>query len=375
MHLSLIDFSGAYGALECRKPIDSQRLKLTKVLQDFMDLQKSASATSKPSSSSSFIFCRREKAEDVMGAPNETTVTEFILIGLSEYPKAQAVFFSLLLMTYLISFLGNGLIVILIIADPHLHTPMYFFLCVLSSVDFMISNNTFPEIMVNCFFYRPTISFYRCLVQMYVGLLLFVTECFLLAIMAYDRFAAICQPLHYFQIMSWKFCITLVAASVSLSSLTTLIHAMLRPTDLCGRHTINHFVCELQSFLKLACSDTRSTELFMNVSSLFVVMLPFCFIVVTYVRISLAVLRISTTKGRKKAFSTCSSHLAVVSVFYGTIIIMYVMPHPKSSSDQDKIVSLMYGVLTPMLNPVIYTLRNRDVKGAFWSVFGRKITE
>ncbi|XP_054859805.1 olfactory receptor 13H1-like [Eublepharis macularius] len=310
-----------------------------------------------------------------MEAANETTVAEFILIGLSEYPKAQTVFFSLLLMTYLISFLGNGLIVILIIADPHLHTPMYFFLCVLSSVDFMISNNTFPEIMINCFFYRPTISFYRCLVQMYVGVLLFVTECFLLAIMAYDRFAAICQPLHYMQIMSWRFCISLVAASVGLSSLSTVINVLLRPTDFCGQHIINHFVCELQSFLKLTCSDTRASELFMNISSLFNVMLPFCFIVITYVRIGLAVLRISTTKGRKKAFSTCSSHLTVVSVFYGTIIIMYVMPHPKSSSDQDKIVSLLYGVLTPMLNPLIYTLRNRDVKGAFWRVFGRKISE
>ncbi|XP_054859802.1 olfactory receptor 13H1-like [Eublepharis macularius] len=317
----------------------------------------------------------RERTEDVMGAPNETMVTEFILIGLSEYPKAQAAFFCLLLTAYVISFLGNGLIVILIIADPHLHTPMYLFLCILSSVDFMISNNIFPEIMVNCFLYRPTISFYRCLVQMYVGVILFLTECFLLATMAYDRFAAICQPLHYFQIMSWKFCITLVAVSVGLSTVSTAIHVLLRPTDFCGRHIINHFVCELQSFLKLACSDTRASELFMNVISLFNVMLPFCFIVITYVRIGFAVLSISGKKGWKKAFFTCSSHLTVVGVFYGTIIIMYLMPHPKSTTDQDKIVSLMYGVLTPMLNPLIYTLRNRDVKGAFWRVFGRKISE
>ncbi|XP_054859806.1 olfactory receptor 13H1-like [Eublepharis macularius] len=324
------------------------------------------------------VFCldisRRERAENVMGAPNETIVTEFILIGLSEHPKAQAVFFSFLLMAYLISFLGNGLIVILIIADPHLHTPMYLFLCVLSSVDFMISN-TFPEVLVNCFFYRPTISFNRCLVEMYVGVLLFVTECFLLAIMAYDRFAAICQPLHYFQIMSWRFCISLVAASVGLSSLSTVINVLLRPTDFCGHHIINHFVCELQSFLKLACSDTHTSELFMHLSSLFNVMLPFCFIVITYVRIGFAVLRISTTKGRKKAFSTCSSHLAVVSVFFGTIIVMYVKPQPKSSSDQDKVISILYGALTPMLNPLIYTLRNRDVKGAFWRLFGKKISQ
>ncbi|XP_054859795.1 olfactory receptor 13H1-like [Eublepharis macularius] len=310
-----------------------------------------------------------------MGSPNETRVTEFILIGLSEHPRAQAVFFFFLLMAYLISLFGNGLIVILIIADSHLHTPMYFFLCVLSSVDLILANNALPEIQVNCFFYRPTISFYRCLVQMYVGLLLVATECVLLAIMAYDRFASICQPLHYMQIMSWKFCISLVVASLGLSSLTTLINVLLQPTDFCGRNVINHFACELQSFLKLACSDTHTSELFMHVSSLFLLIPPFGFIVVTYGRIGWAVILMRSKEGRKKAFSTCSSHLTVVSVFYGTIMIMYVKPQPKSTSDQDKIISLMYGVLTPMLNPLIYSLRNRDVKGAFWRVFGRKMSE
>ncbi|XP_054859796.1 olfactory receptor 13H1-like [Eublepharis macularius] len=310
-----------------------------------------------------------------MGSPNETRVTEFILIGLSEHPRAQAVFFFFLLMAYLISLLGNGLIVILIIADSHLHTPMYFFLCVLSSVDLILSNNALPEIQVNCFFYRPTISFYRCLVQMYVGLLLVSTECVLLAIMAYDRFAAICQPLHYMQIMSWRFCISLVAAALGLSSLTTLIYILLQPTDFCGRNVINHFACEVQSFLKLACSDTHTSELFMHVASFFLLIPPFSFIVVTYGRIGWAVILMRSKEGRKKAFSTCSSHLVVVGVFYGTIMIMYVKPQPKSTSDQDKIISLMYGVLTPMLNPLIYSLRNRDVKGAFWRVFGRKTSE
>nr|XP_056705811.1 olfactory receptor 13H1-like [Euleptes europaea] len=310
-----------------------------------------------------------------MGAPNKTMVTEFILIGLSEHPRAQAVFFWFLLMVYLTSLLGNGLIIILIIADSHLHSPMYFFLCILSSVDLILSNNALPEILVNCFFYKPTVSFYRCLVQMYVGLLLIVTECVLLAIMAYDRFAAICQPLHYMQIMSWRFCISLVVASMGFSVVTTLINVLLQPTDFCGRNIINHFACELQSFLKLACSDTHTSELFMHVSSLFILIPPFVFIVVTYGRIGLAVLRIRSTQGRKKAFSTCSSHLTVVSVFYGTIMIMYLKPQAKSSSDQDKIISLMYGVLTPMLNPLIYSLRNKDVKGAFWRVFGRKMPE
>ncbi|XP_015267699.1 PREDICTED: olfactory receptor 13H1-like [Gekko japonicus] len=307
-----------------------------------------------------------------MGTPNETTVTEFILIGLSGHPQAQAVFFSFFLMAYLISTLGNGLIIILIIADPHLHSPMYFFLCILSSVDLIISSNVLPEILVNCFFYRPTISFYRCVVQMYVGLSLVVTECILLAVMAYDRFAAICQPLHYMQIMSWRFCTSLVSVCMVLALLNTLINILLQPTDFCGQNIINHFGCELQSLLRLACSGTHTPELYIHVSGFFVLIPPFGFIVVTYGRIGLAVLRIRSTQGRKKAFSTCSSHLMVVSVFYGTIMITYLKPQAKSTSDQDKVIALLYGVLTPMLNPLIYSLRNRDVKGAFWGVFGRK---
>ncbi|XP_015267700.1 PREDICTED: olfactory receptor 13H1-like [Gekko japonicus] len=310
-----------------------------------------------------------------MGPPNDTVVTEFILVGLSEHPRAQAVFFWFLLVVYLTSFLGNGLIIILIIADSHLHSPMYFFLCILSLVDLIISNNALPEVMANCFSDRATISFYRCLVQMYVGLLLVVIECLLLAVMAYDRFAAICQPLHYMQIMSWRFCTTLVSLCVVLALLNTLINILLQPTDFCGHNIINHFACELQSFLKLACSDIRATELYMQVTSFFILIPPFGFIVVTYGRIGLAVLRIRSTQGRKKAFSTCSSHLMVVSVFYSTIMIMYLKPQAKSASDQDKAISLMYGVLTPTLNPLIYSLRNRDVKGAFWRLFGRKISK
>ncbi|XP_060544221.1 olfactory receptor 13H1-like [Pantherophis guttatus] len=309
--------------------------------------------------------------ENKIGTSNESLVIKFILIGLSEYPKAQIILFWFLLMVYLISFLGNGLIIMLIIADPRLHTPMYFFICVLSTVDFILTNNALPEVLVNCFIYRPTISFSRCLVQMYMGLFLIVAECIILAVMAYDRLAAICQPLYYTQIMSWKLCIYLVAMSVALAFMTTLVNVLLQPTDFCGHHTINHFACELQSLLKLACSN-RVSELFMHISSFFLLFPPFGFIVVTYIRIGLAIRRISSTQGRRKAFSTCSSHLAVVSVFYGTIMIMYLRPEGKSISEKDKVISLTYGALTPMLNPLIYSLRNKDVKGAFWKLIQRK---
>ncbi|XP_062975046.1 olfactory receptor 13H1-like [Elgaria multicarinata webbii] len=245
---------------------------------------------------------------------------------------------------------------------------------VVSFTDLIIANNILPEVLFNCFIYRPTISFSRCLSQMYLGVLLVSTECTILAVMAYDRFAAVCQPLRYLQIMSWRFCIGLVAASVSLSFLMTLIAGLLRPTDFCGRHTINHFACELQSFLKLACSDTHISELFMHNSSLFLLIPPFGFIVVTYGRIGLAVVRIRSTQGCSKAFSTCSSHLAVVTVFYGTIMMMYLSPQGKSVSEKDKVISLMYGTLTPTLNLLIYSLRNKDAKGAFWKLVGRKIS-
>ncbi|XP_077180511.1 olfactory receptor 13H1-like [Paroedura picta] len=309
-----------------------------------------------------------------MGPPNDTVVTQFILIGLSEDLRTRALFFGIILVAYVISFLGNGLIIILSVADPRLHTPMYFFICILSSIDFILSNNILPEVLFNCLLSRPAVSFYKCLTQMYIGLFLVSTECTLLAIMAYDRFAAICQPLRYMQIMSWKLCISLVAVSMAFSAVTVLITALLQPTEFCGRNVINHFACELQSFLKLACSDTRASELFMHVSSLFLLIPPFGFIIVTYGRIGQAVMLIRSKEGRKKAFSTCSSHMAVVSVFYGTIMIMYVRPQ-QTSSDQDKMIALTYGVLTPMLNPVIYSLRNRDVKGAFWRVFKRKRSE
>ncbi|XP_077180506.1 olfactory receptor 13H1-like [Paroedura picta] len=308
-----------------------------------------------------------------MGTTNETMATAFILIGLSEHPSAQSVFFCFLLMAYLISLLGNSLLIVLSIVDPRLHNPMYFFLCVLSLIDLIITNNTMPEVLANCFLYRPTISFHRCLVQMYIGLFLISIECVLLAIMAYDRYAAICQPLHYMQIMRWQLCVSLVAASVALSILITLITALLQPTDFCGHYVINHFVCELQSFLKLACSDTHVSELFMQMSSLLILIPPFGFIVATYGRIGSAVLSIRSTQGRKKAFSTCSSHLTVVSIFYGAIMIMYLKPQQKSPSEEEKIISVMYGALTPMLNPLIYSLRNRDVKGAFWKAVGRKM--
>uniref|UniRef100_A0A8D0H072 Olfactory receptor n=1 Tax=Sphenodon punctatus TaxID=8508 RepID=A0A8D0H072_SPHPU len=309
-----------------------------------------------------------------MGGDNETLVTEFVLLGLSNHPWAQAVMFWLLLPTYLLTLLGNGLMVVLIVIDPHLHTPMYFFLSNLSFLDVVYTTSSVPQILANMFARRPTISFARCMAQMYISLLLGTAECFLLAVMAYDRFAAVCTPLRYTLIMNWRVCVWLATVSWSSAVVMTLIPILMQPKHLCS-HVINHFACELRVFLKLDCSNTHHSEISAMFNSIPILLVPFGFIVVTYVRIGLAVLRVRSSQGRGKAFSTCGSHLAVVSMFYGTAMAMYLQPPGKTASDLDKILSLFYGAVTPMLNPLIYSLRNKDVKGALLRVMGKKSSD
>nr|XP_056711993.1 olfactory receptor 13H1-like [Euleptes europaea] len=309
-----------------------------------------------------------------MGESNVTTVTEFILLGISDHPRAQMVMFIIFLIFYLLTLFSNTLLIVLIILSPLLHTPMYFFLCNLSFLDIFYTTSSIPQSLINCFFRRPTISYTRCITEMYVSLFLAIAECFLLAVMAYDRFAAVCNPLRYTVIMSWKVCIQLAATSWGGAFVMTLIPRLIQPTQLCG-HIINHFTCELQAFLRLACSDTRVTKIVTLINSIIVLAVPFSFILVTYGRIGQAVLRMHSAKGRGKAFSTCGSHLVVVSIFYGSGISMYLRPQGKTFSDHDKFVSLFYGVVTPMLNPLIYSLRNKDVKGAFWRLLGKKMSE
>ncbi|XP_062979129.1 olfactory receptor 13H1-like [Elgaria multicarinata webbii] len=310
-----------------------------------------------------------------MGDKNRTLVTEFILLGISNYPRAQMVMSVILLVFYLITLLGNSFMIILILVSPLLHTPMYFFLSNLSFLDMFYTTSSVPQILVNCFSHQPTISYLRCMIQMYVSLFLGIAECFLLAVMAYDRFVAICRPLHYTLVMSKRLCIQLAAMSWAGAMVMTLIPFLVQPREFCGHNVINHFTCELQAFLKLACSGTHLIETVIMADSFVVLVAPFFFILGTYGRISSAVLRIHSAKGRGKAFSTCGSHLVVVSVFYGSALSMYLRPQGKSSSNHDKIISLFYGVVTPMLNPLIYSLRNKDVKGAFQRFLGKKMSE
>uniref|UniRef100_F7FD30 Olfactory receptor n=1 Tax=Monodelphis domestica TaxID=13616 RepID=F7FD30_MONDO len=303
---------------------------------------------------------------------NNTPVTYFILIGLSEYPRAQAIFFCLLLVCYLVILLGNVLILFLIHYDSRLHTPMYFFLSNLSFLDICYTSASVPQMIINCLVTIPIISLGECLVQMCASLYLGVVECLLLAIMAYDRCIAIGDPLRYSVRMGPQLCAQLAGAAWVSAFLLTVIPTLTTPLEFCGHHIINHFSCELLAVIKLACNDLRYNEYFMMASSFLTLLLPFAFILASYGRILRAVLKMHSTKGRKKAFSTCSSHLTVVIIFYGTAISMYMMPQDKASRDQDKIISMVYLVVTPMLNPLIYSLRNKDVKGALQKLLGEK---
>ncbi|XP_030400584.1 olfactory receptor 13H1-like [Gopherus evgoodei] len=308
-----------------------------------------------------------------MEGDNNSVVTEFILIGISGGLHVKFTLFGFLFAIYLLTLVGNTLLILLTRVDLRLHTPMYFFLSNLSFLDICYITINVPQLMVHCLSKRPSISLGRCLAQMYISRFLGITECLLLAVMAYDRWVAICKPLRYTLVMSNRVCLQLAAMSWSGSFLLCLSDFLAKQPRFCGPNVINHFACELQSMLKLACSDTRSNQIVMISTSVLVLLVPFSFILVAYVHIIVAVLRIHSTQGRTKAFSTCASHITVVALFYGAAIFVYLRPQSKSSVDQDKYISLFYGAVTPVLNPLIYSLRNKDVKEALRKLAGAKM--
>ncbi|XP_004430704.1 PREDICTED: olfactory receptor 2A1/2A42 [Ceratotherium simum simum] len=296
---------------------------------------------------------------------NKTMVTEFILLGFCLGPGIQMLLFGLFSLFYAFTLLGNGVILGLISLDSRLHTPMYFFLSHLAMVDIAYACNTVPQMLVNLLNPAKPISFAGCMTQTFLFLTFAVTECFLLAMMSYDRYVAISHPLRYSIIVSWRVCITLVLTSWACGSLMAMIHVslMLR-LPFCGPREINHFSCEILSVLKLACADTRFNLVVIFVASVFVLVGPLCSVLVSYTRILFAILRIKSGEGCRKAFSTCSSHLCVVGLFFGSAIVTYMAPKSRHPEEQQKILFLFYSFFNPMLNPLIYSLRNAEVKGA-----------
>ncbi|XP_012331886.2 olfactory receptor 2G3-like [Aotus nancymaae] len=303
------------------------------------------------------------------------TVTEFVFLGLSPEPKMQLILFIMFLFFYLLTVAGNVIIITIIQMEPHLQTPMYFFLTNLSFLDICYTSTNVPQMLSNMVGKKNTIPFSNCAIQMYFSLSFGMIECILLGVMAYDRYVAICHRLHYAFVMDQNTCIQLAVISWSSSFLSSMvINVLTLSLPYCGPNILNHFFCEVPSVLRLACTDTSFTELVVFIFSVIIVFMPFLFIFVSYVRILQSVLRMRSTSGRYKALSTCTSHLTVVTLFYGTAIFMYMRPWSKSSWAGGKIIAVFYTVVTPMLNPLIYSLRNQDVKGALRRAISKQRT-
>uniref|UniRef100_A0A286ZJM3 G-protein coupled receptors family 1 profile domain-containing protein n=1 Tax=Sus scrofa TaxID=9823 RepID=A0A286ZJM3_PIG len=305
-----------------------------------------------------------------MRMENQSSVSKFFLRGLPIPPEQQGVFFALFLGMYLTTVLGNLLIILLIRLDPHLHTPMYFFLSHLALTDISFSSVTVPKMLMNMQTQDQSISYAGCITQTYFFLFFICLDDFLLTSMAYDRYVAICHPLHYTTIMRGGLCTLLVTVSWILSCAVALCHTLLlAQLSFCAHNIIPHYFCDLGALLKLSCSDTSVNELVIFTVGLAVITLPLMCILVSYGCIGATILKVPSTKGICKALSTCGSHLSVVSLYYGTIIGLYFVPSSSTSSDKDIVASVMYTVVTPLLNPFIYSLRNRDMKGALGKLF------
>ena len=278
----------------------------------------------------------------------------------------QMLLFGLFSLFYVLTLLGNGVILGLISLDPRLHTPMYFFLSHLAIVDISYASNNVPKMLVNLLNKKNTISFVPCIMQTFLYMAFAHTECLILVVMSPDRYVAICHPLRYSVIMSWRVCTVQAVASWTCGSLLALVHVgLILRLPFCGPHEINHFFCEILSVLKLACADTKLNQVVILAASVFVLVGPLCLVLGSYAHILAAILRIQSAEGRRKAFSTCSSHLCVVGLFFGSAIVMYMSPKSRHPEEQQKILSLFYSLFNPMLNPLIYSLRNKEVKGAF----------
>ncbi|XDA80477.1 hypothetical protein R6Z07F_010457 [Ovis aries] len=310
-----------------------------------------------------------------MTGRNQTIVSEFLLLGLPIQSEHQNLFYVLFLAMYVTTILGNLLILVLICLDPHLHTPMYLFLSNLSFSDLCFSSVTMPKLLKNMQSQDPSIPYAGCLTQMYFFLFFGDLESFLLVAMAYDRYVAICFPLHYTAIMSPRLCLSLLVLSWVLTTFHAMLHTLLMASlHFCEDNVIAHFFCDMSALLKLSCSDTRVNELVIFITGGLVLVIPFLLIITSYARIVSSTLKVPSARGIRKAFSTCGSHLTVVSLFYGTIIGLYLCPSANNSTVKETVMAMMYTVVTPMLNPFIYSLRNRDMKGALRRVFWRKKT-
>ncbi|KAG9464644.1 hypothetical protein GDO78_019618 [Eleutherodactylus coqui] len=310
-----------------------------------------------------------------MDSTNITSPVMFILLGLSDIPYLQVIYFLMFFVMYITTLAGNLLLIIVVRINLTLQTPMYFFLSNLSFIDICFSSTIVPKILINTLGKDRRISLLGCAFQMYFSLALGATECIILAVMAYDRFVAICMPLHYNTIMSKKLCITLAVGSWMACFVNSSIHVFITfQLPYCKSHHISHFFCEIPPLLQLSCRDTRLNEIAMYVSAGILVMMAFFLTLISYIHIISTIFRIQSSQRRQKVFSTCASHLTVVTLYYGTIMFMYLRPRSAYLPETDKTISIIYTVVTPMLNPFIYSVRNTDVKLTIKNCLTRKWT-
>ncbi|XP_007518755.2 olfactory receptor 10AG1-like [Erinaceus europaeus] len=302
------------------------------------------------------------KPQEKLPCENLTKLMDFVLLDFAELPHLQGLLFALFLVIYIFILLGNGTILLITKVDPALRTPMYFFLGNFSFLEICYVSATLPRMLTSLWTQRRTISLVACATQMCCVIVLGATECFLLAVMSYDRYVAICSPLHYPLLMNPRVCVQMVAGCW-VTGVPVQIGQTFQIFSLsfCGSNLINHFFCDIPPILKLASGDTLVNEMVVYLAAVLFITVPFILIAVSYGKIISTILRLSSSTSRAKAFSTCSSHLVVVTLFYGSAIITYLRPKNQDSGGTDKVLSLFYTIVTPLFNPVIYSLRNKDV--------------
>ncbi|XP_007955762.1 olfactory receptor 2T6 [Orycteropus afer afer] len=300
-----------------------------------------------------------------MDEDNRTFSSDFTLIGLFKHSQTSGILFSFICVIFFMSIIANGVMIFLICIDPHLHTPMYFLLSHLSLIDMMYISTIVPKMLIDYLLGNGTISFIACSAQYFLYMGFVGAEFFLLGLMAYDRYVAICYPLRYPVLMSRRVCWMILASSWFGGALDSfLLTPITMRLPFCTSHKINHFFCEAPTMLRLACGNKAAYEMVMYVCCVMMLLIPFSVVIVSYTQILIMVHQMKSVEGKKKAFATCSSHMMVVTLFYGAALYTYMLPQSYHTPLKDKIFSAFYTILTPLLNPVIYSLRNRDVTGA-----------
>uniref|UniRef100_A0A8C3S3N3 Olfactory receptor n=1 Tax=Chelydra serpentina TaxID=8475 RepID=A0A8C3S3N3_CHESE len=305
---------------------------------------------------------------------NHTRVTEFIMLGLFDHPHHQGLFFVLFLCIYIVIIMGNSLIIVATVLHPPLHTPMYFFIANLAMVDILCTSSVLPKMMENLMQEKKNISFDGCMTQLFFFTLSAGTELVLLTVMSYDRYVAICHPLRYVNLMSRRICISLAIGVWAVGVFNSLVNTLLvLRLDFCGPNLIQHFFCEFPTTLALSCSSTYLNEIMVYMADICLAMGNFLLTLMSYSFIIITILKIQSSKGKQKAFSTCSSHLLVVTLYYSSIFYTYIRPTSNNTLDNNRMAAIMYTLVTPTLNPLIYSLRNKEVKVAILKIFPFKI--